>query len=112
MPRIIKERSLALAEVRAILEEQEMNRELSSLENLTLDYVRKMAKISDAKRARELVRELVEKFDIPEEFAVQIVNIMPEEPGELRLILSPLNMIFSEEQLSEILNLLKRYAEE
>jgi len=112
LSKIIKEKSLTLSEVKALLEEQEKNRELSSLENLTLDYARKLAKIQNAEKSRELVKELVEKFDIPEEFAVQIVNIMPKEPGELRLILSPLNMIFSEEQLREILNLLERYTEE
>ncbi len=112
MSKIVREKNLTLPEVKEILEEQEKRRELSSIENLTLDYARKHSKIKDGSKARELVQVLVEKYDIPEEFAVQIVNILPDVPGELRLILSPLNKIFSDEELHEILNLIKSYVEE
>ncbi len=110
MPKIVSERNLTVAEVERILEEMSTKRDLSSIENLTLDYARKFKKI-EYEKAVKLKEILKEKFDIPEEYAVQIVNIMPESTGEIRMILNPLNKIFTEEQLKEIKNILDEYRE-
>ncbi len=106
MPKTVSERNLTIAELRKLLEEQRASRELSTLENMTLDYASKMDKVGDADKAREAVNRLMEEYKLPEEYAVQLVNIMPKVPGEVRLVLSPLNRIFSDEELKGILNLL------
>ncbi len=106
MPKIVSVKNLTISEVKKILEEEEAKRDLSTLENLTLDYSRKLDKVGDAEKARSIVERLMEKFNLPEEYAVQLVNIMPRVPGEVRLILSPLNRVFSSEELEEIIGIL------
>ncbi len=106
MPKTVSEKNLTITELRDILERQEAQRELSTLENVTLDYARKLDKIGDPEKAREIVEKLMEKHGLPEEYAVQLANILPSVPGEVRMILSPLNRIFSDEELQDILNLL------
>ena len=109
MVRIVSERNLTLAEVREILEREGAKRELSTLERYTLDFVRKFAKISDPQAARSAVEELMREMSLPEEVAVQLVTIVPSDPGEVRLILSPLNRVFTEEELRKIIEIVQRY---
>ncbi len=111
MPKTVSEKNLTIAELKDILEKQEAQRELSTLENVTLDYARKLDKIGDPEKARRLVDELMEKYGLPEEYAVQLVNILPRVPGEVRMILSPLNRIFSDDEIQDILNLLSSILE-
>lgn len=106
MPKTVSEKNLTIAELKDILEKQEAQRELSTLENVTLDYARKLDKIGDPEKARRLVDELMKKHGLPEEYAVQLVNILPRVPGEVRMILSPLNRIFSDDEIQDILNIL------
>lgn len=107
MPRIISERNLTLAEVKELLEREETKRELSTLERYTLDYARRFAKISSSETARRAVEQLMSELGLPEEIAVQLVNIAPTDPGEVRLILSPLNRIFTDEEMSKIIGIIR-----
>lgn len=109
MPRIVSERNLTLAEVRELLEKEEARRNLSTLERYTLDYARRFSKIDDPASARKAVEQLMAEMGLPEEIAVQLVNIAPSDPGEVRLILSPLNRIFTEDELRRILETIRQY---
>jgi DNA-directed RNA polymerase subunit F len=105
LPRIINERNLTLAELREILEKEERVRELTNLERYTLEYARRFSKENDPQRARAKVEELIKTFDIPEDIAVQLVNLKPQDPGEIRLVFLPLSKVFSEEDYKRILEI-------
>lgn len=105
LPRVLSEKNLTFAELRDMLEKEEKKRELSNLEKYTLEYARKFSKISDPERAKAIVERLVKEFDIPEDIAVQLVNIKPQDPGEIRLVFLPLNKLFSEEDYKKILEI-------
>jgi DNA-directed RNA polymerase subunit F len=111
VPRIVSETNLTLAEIVEILEKEESKRELSTLERYTLDYARKFAKIKDPQSARKAVKQLMEEIGLPEEIAVQLVNIAPRDPGEVRLILAPLTKVFEEEDLRRIIEIIKSYSQ-
>jgi DNA-directed RNA polymerase subunit F len=111
VPRIVSETNLTLAEIVEILEKEESKRELSTLERYTLDYARKFAKIKDPQSARKAVKQLMEEMGLPEEIAVQLVNIAPRDPGEVRLILAPLTKVFEEEDLRRIIEIIKSYSQ-
>lgn len=111
MPRIVSETNLTLAEIVEILEKEESKRELTTLERYTLDYARKFAKIKDPQSARKAVRQLMEEMGLPEEIAVQLVNIMPRDPGEVRLILAPLTKVYEEAELRRIIEIIKSYSQ-
>ncbi|MEZ0345450.1 MAG: RNA polymerase Rpb4 family protein [Infirmifilum sp.] len=104
MPKILGEKSLTIAELRETLETIEKSRELSGIERYTLEYARKFAKIQDPARARAIVERLMKEFDLPEDTAVQLVNVKPQDPAEVRLILLPLNKVFSDEDYRKIID--------
>ncbi len=108
MPKVLSERNLTLAEVRDVLEKIESKRELTNLERYTLEYARKFAKIEDPAKSRQIVEELVRTFDLPESIAVQLVNIKPRDQGEVRLILAPLNKVYSDDDYRKMLELVNK----
>jgi len=109
--RVISRTPLSLPEVERILTSSDV--ELSSLQQRVLDYVRKHSKLP-ADKAEELIKELMEKFELTREEAVQIVDICPTYVEELRAILSGYKrlvpfLLFSEEKLQAIIELVKKY---
>jgi len=109
VPRIVSETNLTLAEIVEILEREESKRELSTLERYTLEYARKFAKIKDPRDARRAVKRLMEEMGLPEEIAVQLVNIAPRDPGEVRLVLAPLTKVYDEGELRRIVEIIESY---
>ena len=109
--KIISRTPLSLPEVEHILTSSDI--ELSSLQQRVLDYVRKHSKLP-ADKAEELIKELMEKFELTREEAVQIADICPVHIEELRAILSGYKrllpfLLFSEEKLQAIIDLIKKY---
>ena len=109
--KIISRTPLSLPEVEHILASSDA--ELSSLQQRVLDYVRKHSKLP-ADKAEELIKELMEKFELTREEAVQIADICPVHVEELRAILSGYKrlvpfLLFSEEKLQAIIDLIKKY---
>ena len=112
--KVISRTPRSLPEVEKIMGEHE--NELSTLQLRVLNYVRKYSKLS-ADKAEKLIQELMEKFELTREEAVQIVDICPTHIEELRAILSGYKrlvsfLLFSEEKLQAIVDLIKKYRQE
>lgn len=95
---------------------EERETELNSLQMRVLNYVRKYSKLPPEK-AKKLIEELMEKFELTREEAVQIVDVCPTHIEELRAILSGYKrlvsfLLFSEEKLRAIIELIKEHLEE
>ena len=106
--------SLSLPEVEKIMSNSE--EELSTLQLRVLNYVKKYSKLP-AEKAESLIKELMEKFELTREEAVQIVDICPTHVEELRAVLSGYKrlvsfLLFSEEKLQAIVDLVKKYLRE
>ena len=107
MPKPLKEKVLTLPEVKKVLESLgEEN--LDQFQRRTLDYASKFSRV-DAEDAKELVKRLVEEFELEEEEAVQIVNCMPESIEELRTFLAGGRKIIETSKLEAIIGLLNEY---
>ncbi|MCW3985703.1 MAG: RNA polymerase Rpb4 [Candidatus Bathyarchaeota archaeon] len=108
MPRkALKEKMLTVPEVKQLLESiGEEN--LDQFQRRALDYTAKFSKI-DAKFAKRLVKGLVEKFELDEEEAVQMVNCMPESIEEIRVFLAGGRKIVETQKLENILTFLNQY---
>jgi len=108
MPRkALKEKMLTVPEVKQLLESiGEEN--LDQFQRRALDYTAKFGKI-DAKFAKRLVKGLVEKFELDEEEAVQMVNCMPESIEEIRVFLAGGRKIVETQKLENILTFLNQY---
>lgn len=107
MPRkALKQKILTVPEVKQLLETVgEEN--LDQFQRRALDYTAKFAKVG-AKSAKKLVKGLVEKFELEEEEAVQIVNCMPESIEEIRVFLAGGRKIVETQKLEDILSFLNQ----
>jgi DNA-directed RNA polymerase subunit F len=103
----LKEQVLTVAQVKKILESLgEEN--LDQLQRRSLDYASKFSRV-DPEKAEKLVKELMEKFELEEEEAVQLVNCMPESIEEIRVFLAGGRKIVETSRLQGILSLLDGY---
>jgi DNA-directed RNA polymerase subunit F len=100
----LKENLLTVPEVKHILEKVgEEN--LDQFQRRALDYAVKFSKVK-LKTAKKLTKGLVEKFNLDEDEAVQIVNCLPESIEEIRVFLAGGRKIVETQKLKEILTFL------
>ncbi len=111
MSKKLDEKNITLAEVKKILEEKSKDEELSAIEQTTLDYVTKFAKV-EAEQARKLVEKLCSEYGLTEDVAIQVVNVMPETIEELRTVLGKEEKNLESETIQEILELVLKHREE
>ncbi len=102
-----KERAITVSEVKGILESIG-EEQLDQFQRRSLDYATKFSKV-DPNTAEKLVTELVEKFELEEEEAVQVVNCMPESVQEMRVFLAGGRRIVEISKLKKILAFLDKY---
>jgi len=108
MPRkALRERVVSVPQVKEILEEVG-EEQLDQFQRRSLDYAAKFSKV-DASTAEKLVNELVERFELEQEEAIQIVNCMPESIEEVRVFLAGGRRIVETSKLEGILALLDEY---
>lgn len=93
----------SLAALKALSEEQ-----LNQFQRRSLEYMMKFSKI-DPEDARKLVEEIVNRFEMDVEEAVQIVNCMPKSVEELRVFLAAGRRIVETSKLEAILETLNKY---
>ncbi len=105
--RVLKEKTLTVPEVKEVLETiGEEN--LDQFQRRAYDYSSKFAKTQPSD-AQELLENLVSRFELDGEEAVQIVNCMPESIGEIRVFLAGGRRIVKTEKLVGILKLLDEH---
>ncbi|MFX1503009.1 MAG: hypothetical protein ACFFDH_18760 [Promethearchaeota archaeon] len=109
--RKIDEKVVSIPEVKEIMEnlkdqiiEIDAEEGMSHFQEITYNYVNKFAKY-DAKTAQKIQKLLIEKYEIEEIYAINIININPKTIPEVRMILekSFVGKTFDDDQLQEIL---------
>ena len=109
--RKINEKSVSIPEVKGIMESvkkkiEEIDPEegLSHFQEITYNYVNKFAKL-DEKSAQKIQKFLIDKYEIEEIYAINIVNIVPKTVPELRMILekSFTGKTLNDDQLHDLL---------
>jgi len=103
----LKEQVLTVAQVKKMLESLGEEK-LDQLQRRSLDYASKFAR-TDPEKAEILVKNLLEKFELEKEEAVQLVNCMPESIEEVRVFLAGGRKIVETSKLQGILSLLNDY---
>ena len=107
----IHERTVSIPEVKKIMDDvkeeiDQIDSEegLTHFQEITYNYVNKFSKMSQ-KEANKIEKFLIDKYDIEELYAINIVNIDPKTVPELRLILekSFTGKSLNDESLQEIL---------
>ncbi|MFQ6073996.1 MAG: RNA polymerase Rpb4 [Candidatus Bathyarchaeia archaeon] len=103
----LKEKILTVAQVKKMLESLGEEK-LDQLQRRSLDYASKFSRI-DPEKAEILVKNLMEKFELEKEEAVQLANCMPESIEEIRTFLAGGRKIVETYKLQGILSLLDEY---
>ncbi len=104
---------LTLAEVKALV----FSRWTAHPEMLNLDqkrlltYLSKFTKVNDPKKARDVVDKLVKTFNLKEEHAIMLVNILPKSEEELKAYLYKDYPLLGSSDYKEMLNLLRTLEE-
>ncbi|MDI6888509.1 MAG: RNA polymerase Rpb4 family protein [Methanocellales archaeon] len=110
---VVSEKLLTLAEAKNILNRIKRARtkeeELRYEQRKALEHANKFAKIN-AKSSRALVDELLKLEKMREDIAIRIADIMPKTRDELRSIYAKERYTLGEEELEQILNLVKKYS--
>lgn len=106
--KVLSSEDITIPEALKLLEESISTFGSDDKVNEVLDYLRRFSKLNPDK-AKELVSELVKRFGIARITAIQIVNIMPKYPEELKIILGLEKREFSDREIQEMLDLINSY---
>ncbi|MBD3351740.1 MAG: hypothetical protein GF364_09670 [Candidatus Lokiarchaeota archaeon] len=86
--KILDKRIICIPEVKEILENLEKNigrDAFDSFQDITLQYAQNFAK-TDEKKAMKIKKMLMQEYKLEEEYAIMVVNILPNHIEELRTI--------------------------
>ena len=82
--RQIKEReAISIPELYEVMKNLEENENILPIQKRTIDYLKKFKKM-DFEKAIRIKKKLIEIPEVNEEKAVQIINILPSTPDEIK----------------------------
>jgi DNA-directed RNA polymerase subunit F len=108
MEEIIKETLITNTEAKRILSERKKEVELGYEQKNALDYLKKYDKLTE-KNAKELMEKLSEIKKLRERQIIAIMNILPKDTDDLRLILEKDYNLLTEDEKNLILENVKKF---
>lgn len=100
---------VSMAEAKEILIKREKEKELGYEQKLAAEHLKKFTQLSAAD-AEKFLSELAGILRMSPETTIQIANLMPKTMDELRLIFSREKFSLKEEEVTKILELVKKYS--
>lgn len=108
MEEIVRENLITSSEAKEILKERKKEIELGYEQKNALDYLKKYDKLT-LKKAKELASKLTEVKKLRERQIISIVNTLPQDNDDLRLILEKDYNILTDGEKSLILESVKKF---
>ncbi len=105
MTEILNKRIISLPQAKEILDRIKIE-EMDQIQRWTYDYVGKFAK-TNSENAERILKDLVEKCDLKEEEAVELINAMPNSIEELRAFTFGWKKLILTDTLDKILEILR-----
>jgi len=99
---------VTLAEVKEILTEKQSEGELTQEQKLALEHSQKFGRL-DPRKAKKLVKELLELGFVSEVNAVKITDVMPSHPDDVRLIFSKERASVEKKDIEKVLSIVEKY---
>jgi len=104
-----KEGIVPLAEVKAILEEEAGQRELSTEQKYSLEHAQRFSRLDD-KKAKKLIGELIEGVEgLSEVLAVKMADIMPVDAEDIRVMFAKERSQPQKKDIEKILGIIEKY---
>jgi DNA-directed RNA polymerase subunit F len=107
--KVIETKPVSMAEAKDILSSREKKKELSYEQKLALEHLNKFTKLSQ-EQAKKLLEELSGVLRMSQETMVQILNFLPKNADELRMIFSREKFSLKEDELNKILEIIKKHS--
>jgi len=108
MEEILGEKLINNTEAKEILSERKKEIELGYEQKNALDYLKKYDNLTD-KKEKELTEKLSEVKKLRERQIIAIINVMPEDNDDLRLILEKDYNLLTDEEKALILESVKKF---
>jgi DNA-directed RNA polymerase subunit F len=108
MEDILKETLITNAEAKEILKERKKETELGYEQKNALEYLKKYDKLTP-KKAKELMEKLKEIKKLREKQIITIVNILPKDRDDLRLLLEKDYNLLTDEEKDFIIENVKKF---
>ena len=105
---VIKSEPIPSSEVKEILENFADENELNYQQNVTLNHLARFKRYS-AEDAEEIYNRLKEEFGLRERVAVHIVDMVPVDLADMRLIFAKEPSKTTKEDMEKILEMLEQY---
>lgn len=106
--KIIEEKSVSYPEARKLLEKKEAEKELGYEQKNALEHLRKFSKLSE-KKAKEMEEGLGKIERLKPRHIISIINIMPEDMDDLKVLFSSEVINLSEDEKKQILSTVKKF---
>jgi DNA-directed RNA polymerase subunit F len=97
-------RLVPLAEVKAMLEKSQKEREeLTYEQKIALEHAKRFSRV-DAKTAKKIVAEVQKAFpDLEEKFAVRVADLLPQHPDDVRALFQKSRHELSEADIEKVI---------
>jgi len=109
MEEILKEILITNPEAKETLKKRKEEVELGYEQKNSLEYLKKYDKLTE-KKAKELMEKLTEVKKLRERQIIAIVNLMPEDNDDLRLVLEKDYSLLTDEEKTLILESVKKFS--
>ena len=106
---VIESEPITGSEVKEILEEYADDNELNYEQNLTLNHISRFRRYS-VEDAKEIYQKLQDEFDLRPKVAAHIVDLVPEDLADMRLIFAKEPTKIDKEDMEKILSLVDEYS--
>lgn len=105
---VIESEPIPSSEVKEILEEFSEENELNYAQNVTLNHLSRFKRYSP-EDAKKIYEELQEEFGLRDKVAAHIVDFVPEDLADLRLLFAKEPTKIDKEDMEKILEKLEQY---
>jgi DNA-directed RNA polymerase subunit F len=105
---IISSEPIPGAKVKEILEDFSEDNELNYEQNITLNHLQRFKRYS-AEDSEEILEKLQSEFNLREKVAVHIVDLIPQDLADMRLIFAKEPGQIDKEEMEKILEFLEQY---
>ena len=105
---VVDAKPISMAEAKEIMTSQEKDKELTYEQKLALEHLNKFT-VLDAPVAKKILEEVSGVLRMSDETKIQILNLLPKTPDELRMIFTRENFSLKENEIKKILEIIKKY---
>ena len=105
---IIENEPIPSSQVRKIIDDFSETNELNYQQNLALNHISRFPRYSP-EDSEEIYRKLIEEFDLREKVATHIVDLVPKDLDDMRLIFAKEPSKVDNDDMKKILEMLEEY---